>query len=347
MKQYTGVQSLRAVAALMVVIIHCTIMMRERMDTDVFQFSWGAAGVDIFFVISGFIMVITTARSKSGYSAKEFIKRRLLRIVPLYWVVTLFKILLLLIIPTVALNSTLTWWHTIASFLFIPAWNSQHLNYPIVVPGWTLSFEMFFYFWFALALKFKKSPSYWLTPLFAGLSIIWLLGEPFESAISTIFNPRLIEFCLGMWTAKAAMANKLIPARFAHICSLISFIFLCTGDLWWGKVDEAVNFIFYGIPAVILLLSVVSLEQNRSIWHNKFLQKLGDASYAIYLFHPFIIISIAIVAKQLALDNESSFVFVILGSLITSAIAGMLLYRYIEKPMMNHWRKYFTLEKTI
>jgi exopolysaccharide production protein ExoZ len=118
---FLGVQILRGLAALVVVLQHDSGAMAERAFDSSLKFDWGQCGVDIFFAISGFVMVLVTAGSwgRTGV-ARPFLARRLIRVVPLYWMFTAFKILLLLAMPSLALSTVLTHWHVISSFLFIP-----------------------------------------------------------------------------------------------------------------------------------------------------------------------------------------------------------------------------------
>jgi exopolysaccharide production protein ExoZ len=118
---FLGVQILRGLAALVVVLQHDSVAMAERAFDSSLKFDWGQCGVDIFFAISGFVMVLVTAGSWGRMGvAGPFLVRRLIRVVPLYWMFTAFKILLLLAMPSLALSTVLTQWHVISSFLFIP-----------------------------------------------------------------------------------------------------------------------------------------------------------------------------------------------------------------------------------
>jgi peptidoglycan/LPS O-acetylase OafA/YrhL len=101
---YTGIQALRFVAAMLVVLAHSTAMVNERMHLDMFKWRAGWSGVDIFFVISGFVMTISSGGLTQRVDGwKIFITRRLIRIVPLYWVATTIKLATILVLPSLAL----------------------------------------------------------------------------------------------------------------------------------------------------------------------------------------------------------------------------------------------------
>ncbi|MDB5937705.1 MAG: acyltransferase, partial [Polaromonas sp.] len=156
-KQFIGVQILRFVAAMLVVVMHITEAISVRITGAGPDHYWsaGAIGVDIFFVISGFVMAMSTARLPAGnqtnwQAAWIFMKRRLLRIAPLYWFYTLLKAALVLILPSLALRSSIDMQHLLASMLFIPALSPWGLVQPTLPVGWTLNFEMLFYVVFAI-----------------------------------------------------------------------------------------------------------------------------------------------------------------------------------------------------
>ncbi|NWG93561.1 MAG: acyltransferase [Parvularculaceae bacterium] len=136
MPQILSIQYLRAIAAVLVVALHSTIVIRRDYAPEFPMFTTGEFGVDIFFVISGFIMWTIAAEKPTTPAA--FLERRIIRIVPLYWAVT---------IPTafISTDAGLTFvlpdpWSLARSFLFIPEWNEKlAMAAPIVFVGWTLN----------------------------------------------------------------------------------------------------------------------------------------------------------------------------------------------------------------
>ena len=151
-----NVQALRALAAFMVVCVHIqALALMAGAPAKVTEA--GNAGVDLFFVISGFIMVFTTGRKPMGPAA--FFGARLRRIAPLYWSMTLAVFLVARLAPSLVQNTPTDIGRLVASILFVPELRPDGTMRPVVFVGWTLNFEMAFYVLFALGLF---APRRWL-----------------------------------------------------------------------------------------------------------------------------------------------------------------------------------------
>src|SRR6476620_2791854 len=138
-----SIQMLRGIAAMMVVFVHLDVQLR-RLNLGSVDSAWMASGVDIFFVISGFIMWVTTVR-RPQITAAEFMRNRIVRIVPLYWAISLFVLATTLLAPSLLHTTVFDAPHVVTSFLFLP-WRDPVTGdfWPLLVPGWTLNFEMLF-----------------------------------------------------------------------------------------------------------------------------------------------------------------------------------------------------------
>ena len=132
-----SIQVLRFFAAFSVMMVHLPI------------FEFGIWGVDIFFIISGFIMMYVTENNE-----KFFLIKRIFRIVPLYWILTLGVFILAIFVPDILNNTTANIEHLFKSLFFIPFDKNGTGHFPILFLGWTLNFEVIFYFLFALSLVF-------------------------------------------------------------------------------------------------------------------------------------------------------------------------------------------------
>ena len=155
---FLTVQALRAIAALLVVVYHVFDMWALRMDPSAPGTGWvnGAAGVDIFFVISGFVMVVSSRRLATQPRAwRTFIQHRIVRIVPLYWLLTTAKLLLVFFLADLALRSNLEFDYVARSYLFLPVVDGAGHFRPLLPVGWTLTYEFVFYLLFALALALR------------------------------------------------------------------------------------------------------------------------------------------------------------------------------------------------
>ena len=145
--KFDGIQALRFIAAIMVVCTHSFLYASERLGQGSFSWAVGAKGVDIFFVIIGFVMVISSRYLVSVDDGwKEFFKKRLIRVAPLYWAATSFKLIVLLLAANFVLHAKLDWWMILKSYFFIPSHNIDGEIKPFLGVGWTLVFEMFFLF---------------------------------------------------------------------------------------------------------------------------------------------------------------------------------------------------------
>ena len=191
-----SIQYLRAFAALLVVFHHARIPLPWLYD-PLAEYKGLAFGVDIFFVISGFVMY-SAAKSEN---VVEFLRRRIVRIVPLYWIATITLFLLSEKRNILSIGSD-KFLHIAKSLLFIPHWNLGFPSeiWPYLVPGWTLNYEMFFYFIFAVGLAFRKIEGI----VSAGILLLVLIGAvycPSGAIASTYTSPMLLEFLFGIWIA--------------------------------------------------------------------------------------------------------------------------------------------------
>jgi exopolysaccharide production protein ExoZ len=292
------VQILRAFAALCVAALHAqsdagVVMARAGGSfATSSSFPW-LAGVDIFFVISGFIMVHASRRLfGAARGARIFLSHRIARIVPLYWATTALYLVVALAWPALLNTDYVSPGFVISSFLFIPAVRPDGLVQPIYSLGWTLNYEMFFYALFAIALIWPRRRA--VPSLIAALILLVVLGAaaaPLPQPLGFWCDPIILEFALGMAlgfiSEEGFWLNR--PARLALAViglALLSFDFTAGGLL-----PALSRTLAYGVPAVLLLAATV-LAPRRDAAPGKVMRlgvALGDASYALYLLHPFVI----------------------------------------------------------
>jgi exopolysaccharide production protein ExoZ len=272
--QLESIQVLRAVAALVVLAAHLPVL-----SPDLPRFAAGEAGVDLFFVVSGFVMVISSGQRKSEGPAR-FLLRRLIRIVPLYWVVTTLYVAnsVLTTLPHKAYDVP----YILASYLYIP-WRSPdgHVE-PVVGQGWTLNYEMAFYFLFAAALLLPR----WLGLLATGtaLTALVILGACLELPMPLKFwtSTILLEFAIGIGIGAAFEAQlTLRPVwRAAAVLGGVAAILVTALTVglpsWRGVV--------WGLPSG-LIVAGAALGPWPIFIGQRILLAIGDASYAIYLLH--------------------------------------------------------------
>jgi peptidoglycan/LPS O-acetylase OafA/YrhL len=243
----------------------------------------GGFGVDIFFIISGFVMMLTApafARRVNG--TWDFALRRIVRVAPLYWAATTAKLVVLLLAPAVVLHTTLDWPYVVKSYLFLPAYAEDGSIAPLLAVGWTLLFEMFFYLLLtvALALGFNLFNFSAAVLLACAAGSLFVPERP--PAYLMYLNPLVLEFLLGMafarWATKASMGLA-TSVGLSVVGTVIIIAF--PGDL----VDRVG--IVRAIGPALLVLGVVGLERHVRRFPPA-LVFLGAASYSLYLMHPLI-----------------------------------------------------------
>lgn len=274
----SGLQCLRAVAAFAVLLHHAIGRLPGR------NFEVGAAGVDVFFVISGFIMVSTVIHRAPA--AGTFLYQRAARIVPLYWAVTLGVVLLTSVSPAAMPNFTWDWTRLLGSLLFVPHLDPDGKIWPLVVPGWTLNYEAFFYALVGLALLL---PEGWrLRCLFGALGALVLAGlalQPAGPVARTWMDPLLAEFAAGGALAVLHARGRLpgpVPGLVLLGGGLAVFALLAWLD---QPPPQAGRALAYGLPALAMVAGTLALEPWLRRRDLAPLLLLGDASYSLYLTH--------------------------------------------------------------
>jgi exopolysaccharide production protein ExoZ len=334
--QLVSLQYLRAVAAMMIVFTHGWDQLpwlKERIP-DIAQ-----SGVDLFFVISGFIMVYVTA--KAGSSAVHFMKMRIVRIVPLYWLYTFATAGLILVAPHLFKTSVFTVPHFIQSLFFIPHWGPTDSLSPIILLGWTLNYEMFFYAVFAVAMALWVA---WRVPLaLAMLLVLPILGLfiNFDGSAWGEFysNEIILEFIFGMLLAPLLLNGVLdrvgVPTGFALIAA--GFIGLCIG----GYHFETSRALFFGVPAALVVGGALCIEAARHVPRVQPFLLLGDASYSIYLAHlfPIAMLRFGWGKLMLATDGLGPVIVFMTLTLLAGALAGVASYLLLERPVLQYMRR--------
>jgi len=321
----SNLQLLRAFAALNVVFFHI-IGTSKAYGFGVVSLSflegWGGNGVDIFFVISGFIMVYI--QNLKGRTPQEFAVDRIVRIVPVYWLLTILVIVSFFILPSSSLNSTSPGIsELISSLLFIhqPMYEST----PILFVGWTLEYEMMFYMIFAASILIKKRIYSYILVLIA-LAVSHLYFEA---------NPIVYEFFFGMLLGYFHLFYK--ARNDVGICALSLGVIGLTLPLFSNVLSFVDNRVIYsGIPSLLIVFGAIYSKQ----FNNSVMAILGNASYSIYLIQVF---TIPIFYKALTLINIGEIDTDMLAFLCLAftSIAGVVCYWLFEKPVSFYFKKKF------
>lgn len=255
-----SIQYLRGLAALAVVVHH----------TNWTKTGIGASGVDIFFVISGFIMSYVSLTDHTPYS---FLRARVLRVVPLYWAVTLV---------TVVVREMDDPWHIFQSMIFWPHIGPDGPGYPVVIVGWTLNFEAFFYILFAVSLL--VAPVRRLAALTLTLLVVGTAGailHPGVNSPTSPVSPLMLEFLAGILLCKAWQRGWL---RSAAPLLVVGLALLAT-QVGLSQEPRTWRWLVWGVPAVLIIAGALGLESAGRLPSLPVLLVLGNISYALYLTH--------------------------------------------------------------
>ncbi len=290
-------------------------------------FPWDA-GVDIFFVISGFVIVHASAKlfAMPG-GAKTFLRRRLQRIIPLYWLMTTL-FLLVLVAGRAAINGDIGGpAYILASYLFIPWPRPDGVLQPAFGLGWTLNYEMFFYAAFTPFLLMPRKPAVIAaTILLAGFAALGAaIGFP-DPQLAFWSNPIILEFCAGMLLALAPPGAAVgVPARLAlAVLALACLHFAIAAP---PQFRAAV----YGIPALLLVAAATLGAPARMSMAEKLLVRLGDASYAMYLVHPFVMRGFTVLWHKFHADNELAGTIYVLAGLTVAQACALGVNVFVER----------------
>jgi peptidoglycan/LPS O-acetylase OafA/YrhL len=340
-----SIQVLRALAALMVAVHHVQpdAAMLVEATGQAFQRSdalpW-MAGVDIFFVVSGFIMVHASQDlfGRPG-AAGIFLRRRLARIVPLYWAMTGVFLLIVLVSPSVLNSGTPSLAQIAGSYLFWPMLSTQGVAQPVYSLGWTLNYEMLFYAIFAAALLL---PARWTLPAVALMLTALVASESLAGPLPLPFGfwgqPIVLEFAAGMGIALLRRSGFRLHGMLRVLVALGGVAVLMAaahrgdGEGGWSVV------VWNGSAAILLVLAAAcGREGAMPPQPVRALATLGDASYALYLVHPFVIRGLREVALRIGGVSVGLYILFALGGAI---MAALLLHRWFERPMTGLVRRW-------
>ncbi len=318
MTPFYSIQSLRALAALAVVLFHISMVCG----------GWwykGWMGVDIFFVISGFIMGTVGTHDRP----KVFLLKRAIRLVPLYWAMTLGMCVLSLV-PGLFAQFSFTGVTLFKSLFFIPHFNPEGKIWPLLVAGWSLNYEMLFYVLFAVGLYYKR-PIVIASGLLGALMLMgpWV---PYEHPIEWAWtDPMLTEFVAGLWLSQARMVRGRGLGLGLIVCSVVLYSITMGHVVSWGWMlgtqdDSKVRVLYAGLPGLLLVSGAVALERAGQWRRMVFAEAIGDASYSLYLLHGLVI---AAIHKIFYLPAGMETVLI----LAVSVVASLLCYRFLNGPL--------------
>jgi exopolysaccharide production protein ExoZ len=307
-----SIHGLRFLAATLVVFHHSGLLVEP------FNVYLGAAGVDMFFVISG---VVIGASTKPDMSIPDFLMRRFFRVYPLYWLATIPALILLVkyvrpVTPTDIIHSA----------LLIPPELSSNW-FPIYFPAWSLTFEIMFYAIFALCLVTGR----YARPVCGVIltALAFMLSDPASPSYLRIDAMLLFEFIAGLLISFATERNVLPGKALGAV-----LIGLAAAGFAWHATPGSSRLLAWGIPAILTVYGMLAFERASFLRHPLIVLG-GHASYAIFLFHVSLIEFTRTLFSMNGLNaKQDIFLFAAL-TIPASIIVGMLVYVALDRPMLT------------
>jgi exopolysaccharide production protein ExoZ len=327
-----SIQYLRAVAAAAVVVSHAANSLLGH-TSHLIDLDYGAYGVDIFFVVSGCIMYYTTF--DTGMRPSTFLVKRLIRIFPLYFVLSTAMLFLVVLSPASFNQESPDIRAYLQSIFFIPHWNPRLHNFePIIGQGWTLNYEMFFYLLFAASLFLRHRLSgLAVLPIICALVTLGRLYPAGNPVFLTYTSPLMLEFCLGIVVAASFITPASASLRWPIVLMValgaaIAYLYAFHAQF---HASEALRPLFVGLPCTLLVTMLVAIERRGRLPTIAFLALLGDASYSLYLVHGFVLgLGRRLWQRFVAIDSIGSHALFIALILTASVGTALLVYRYLE-----------------
>lgn len=307
-----SVEVLRFVAALFVVLVHIPIP----------GVKFGHFGVDIFFVISGFIIMFTTSNDN-----QNFLLKRCIRVMPTYYIFTLCVFAVSLLFPAVLNSTKPNFVHLLKSLLFIPFDKNGGGAYPILFLGWTLNYEMYFYTIFSIGMFLNYRNRGLLCCVFLTSIYLYFMHKqelPFSYYGSTL----VFEFMLGI-----LLFEILVTLNFKNILAISSLQIA----FWFSATNiKSERAFYFGYPAFLVCWFFIILTRKAKF--PRLLVALGGASYSLYLSHPYVIQIFVNITHSFSRGALEALVATIVG-LIASNVVALVIYFKVEIPLTRFLRK--------
>lgn len=346
MKKTLGLlQIFRGIAALLVVAYHLGESSQDYFSLNFLGdiFSKGYIGVDFFFVLSGFIITYVHYNDLLNSTNKIiFLKKRIIRVYPVYWVIASVYLLMLIFISKGKTNhldhqmdftSFKEWIHIAKCYLLIP-----HSYKFFLGVAWTLSYEILFYiaFFIAICIGFKRAKYIFLIwPLIILVNQLWPNILMPTSLI--IFDIRIIEFLAGCLVGYLIIKSYR-PANYLwYLCFIGGTIFAYQTMAHWDQ--KPLGILILALLNGLLLFKIVNIDIHKEYKYPKILLLTGEASYSIYLSHV-IFLSLwfrifRMVIAKLSIHNLYLVQAMIIFLFLLTVTCGIMVYKYVEKPLIK------------
>lgn len=337
----SNLQLLRFLAAAMVLVHHLQIEVTTKLGgtslIDPTGVEW-SIGVDVFFVVSGFIMYfLTHGRFGVPGQAAEFVKRRFMRVAPLYWLFTSLMIASIALAGGAVAHSDLSPARIVSSYLFVPWPRAGGDVYPVLGLGWTLNYEVEFYLAYAAALLLPARIGLPLLLGAFGLAAAFGRFLPADQlALRFWTDPIILEFLFGIGLAWTYLRGVKLALAWRTLL-VASGLILSAAFTARGLVDHVDRSLWGGLPAILIAMGVCL---GRQAPVNGLLMRglivCGNASYALYLSHMFSLRLLTTLWRRLGLDQPVA--YVVVGFVLSTGVS-VAVYLLMEKPTLAWLRR--------
>jgi peptidoglycan/LPS O-acetylase OafA/YrhL len=333
------------VAATAVVIGHFQAVTSPTPEFFVPYAKLGSAGVDLFFIISGFVMVYASEPMFGRTDGPlNFFARRAIRIIPLYWLATTVYVVIAAVVPSLV-DVAYSPQFLVSSYLFIPVARPGGAMNPVVGQGWTLNYEMLFYVIFAFGVLGARRVAVAISSLaLVGLVAAGRIFEPSSPVLAFWTDSIILEFIFGMVLGLAYREGLRLP-KWLSAAVLVAGMALFYVNLGIFEIPRALanglvipRVVAYGVPAAVVVAGATlgDFSLRGAGW--RMLAIVGDASYALYLFHAFPVRAMIQLYKWIGVDVDAHRFVCLVVTVGVAAVMATMIYYLFERPVTRALR---------
>ncbi|WP_145585831.1 acyltransferase family protein [Yersinia kristensenii] len=341
----TGITALRGLAASLVLIVHSSSLLGFKHNISPLT-TLTNIGVDIFFIISGFI--ITYAHwddfGKGGAAITNFFKKRILRIYPMYFLFTILTAIAVYLLPQLFSAMKSSNELLLKSLLFLPSEMTDYSISLLLAVAWTLSFEVLFYIIFSTTLLFNRTVAIRTILLMLIAWAVLAMTITSDNYMISFFASTLpLEFLFGVVLCVAykkerihlsVMKNKKIGPAFLILMAAFSLIVFCfIFPIEQRELRGNARFLYFGVPSVFIFMAFLNNAVNETSVSGKLVKLIGNASYVTYLSHFMTIGCIKFVMNRITWLQEINLLITVIISCIVCTLVGITVHKVIEVPI--------------
>lgn len=354
-KTVRSIQILRAIAVILILFasVENTESLEPLGEPPLRNLSPCWMGIDLLYIISGFVITNATLDQNGGRQALSFLWRRFIRINPLYYIASSICFAILYFNGSFE-RQWLNFLNSAAdTILILPTSKDIRLYRPFLVQGWMLSFIWIFYLIVGLfiAMRMRNKAKYQLF-FIPSLVVIGYILNSDDGTINSLSNPMLIEFCFGVFISMCYNSLQWVPKRnneiivVAGVVSFILVIVFISFDIWYyknvfrGQLSTQ-RLIYGGIPSSLIVAGCVFMEKRgrlNKFWNNKILSLIGRASFSICLIHLPVLQLSSELTRKIPSPSYWYYALVVIVAAIC-IVTGLIFNKIFEMPLLQSHRK--------